>query len=204
MHDLLNSAYLTVVKTFFGPLIFLVALVLNGLIMKEFIRRPLQGLWRTLMGIFILGFIIISVLAYPYSSTYFAFIGIISLLFIFTMLLKEYSFPGNMRNLTKRTATPGLIALGLIFFMNDWKVVVECFNNGTILYRWFDNTVYYAILNLNFIVLNAFSHLGQFGRWQWWYLIHWEKDAVRMLIKSYAFVVFVTLYAPTWRGNHIN
>jgi hypothetical protein len=56
---------------------------------------------------------------------------------------------------------------------------------------------------VNFIILNFFSHQSRSPVLRLSFLIEWDSSAVKLLAKSYLLVVLITLYAPTWKGNHV-
>jgi hypothetical protein len=203
VHDVLNSAFLSVVKTWFGPGVFLLTCVLNFIIVNDFLSgRRFTGSYRTVSMILIVGYVVLSALAYPYSLTYHSAVGMMGFTFVYVVLVYEYTIRWGVKLDTKR-AMPAIIAVLLVLTMNDWKVTVDSIKNGVIWFRLFDNTVCYAIMCLHFIVLNSLSHLGGSRGWEWRYLVDWDKSAVKMLVKSYSIVVFISLYGPTWPGNHV-
>eukprot|EP00029_Vermamoeba_vermiformis_P008324 TRINITY_DN3859_c0_g1_i1.p1 TRINITY_DN3859_c0_g1~~TRINITY_DN3859_c0_g1_i1.p1 ORF type:complete len:466 (+),score=49.43 TRINITY_DN3859_c0_g1_i1:64-1461(+) len=203
IHDLLNSAFLSTLKLWFGPLIFIGTFVMNVIVVLDF-KRGNDGnvLYKRAAIVLWTGLVVLSLVTYPYSSTYYAAMGMMVLTCIYVVLIYEYTFSWSSK-LTLRRAAPALIALALVITANDWKHAVDSIRNGAILFRWFDNTVCYAILCINFIALNCFSRFGGSRHWKWSYLVDWDRPAVQMLIRSYAVVVFITLYAPTWKGNHV-
>jgi hypothetical protein len=146
--------------------------------------------------------LLLTVLTIPYSTNYFAFLGMCALLLLYIVLLHKYTFPYNSKPNFIR-AMPALTALVFIIAMNDWKLTVDSFRNGVIWWTLFRNTVSYALFCLHAILMNCLAHIGRSERWEWRYFVTWDRFIVRFVTRFYGFVVFITLYGPTWQGNHL-
>jgi hypothetical protein len=205
-HDVLHSAFWPVLKLWLGPVTFLGVCIANYILLKDFalVKLPMASLvlFRRASTAFWIGFLILSAITYPYSSTYFALLGMGALLFVYLAASLDYSWRRN-DSVELRRLLPDLIGLALVIGMNDWKVTVDSFNNCVIWFRLFYNTVCYAVLCLHLIVLNCLACISFYDRWEWRYLTAWDKGATRLLLNSYAFIVVITLYGPTWQGNHV-
>jgi hypothetical protein len=205
VRDVLHSAFLSVVKTWLGPLAFIVTCIVTLFFIHDISRgRPVHQ-YKFFSGVvvtYVIGFLGMTTLAFPYSTNYFAALGMSASMLLYVVLLYEYTFPWNARPSQKR-AIPALIALALIITMNDWKLTVDSVRNGVIWWRLYDNTVSYALFCLQMISLSCLAKISSSNRWEWRYLIDWDKFLVKLVCRCYGFVVFLTLYAPTWQGNHV-
>ncbi len=137
---------------------------------------------------------------YPHSSTHFAFLGIFVGTTSYAFALHNHARSGR----TKEDYILSLICTVLVLLMNDWTVVYKSIRDGTIFYRLFWNTMHY-LLFLSYAIWNNIlacildAHTKTF---EWKFIIAWQKEVVETLAFFYGGVVFATLYAPSWQGNH--
>jgi hypothetical protein len=199
VHDVLNSAFLPMLKTAIGPLAFLFTCLGNLIMIKDFLSNETAiPLLRRAALAFIIGYFLLTVLTIPYCMNYFGSLGVSALVLLYVVLLYEYTFPWNVIP-TLRRAVPGIIGLVLIIAMNDWKVTVDSFRNGVIWFRLFDHTISYALFCLHLILLNCLVKINNSNRWEGRHLIAWEEHMVKLLMKCYGIIVFITLYGLTWK-----
>ncbi len=182
---------------------FIWAVVMQLLLVRSLMRYQLPAKdFKIALAVFSISYILLTYLAYPASMTVFAGIGVQALMFVYTMLSKEYFLPYNNKSMTKKKRQVFITGALLIFLMIDWKLVVESVRDLTIFRTLFENTFCYCIILLHFMIVN-FLALVQNHRANWRLLFAWDPFVVWALVKSYAFVILTTLIAPTWRGNHL-
>jgi hypothetical protein len=199
VHDVLNSAFLPLAKTAIGPLAFLLTCLGNFIIIKDFVSNGAAiPLLRRASLAFAIGYLLLTVLTIPYCMNYFGSLGVSALVLLYIVLLYDYSFPWSVKR-TLRRAVPGIISFMLIIAMNDWKVTVDSFRNGVIWFRLFDHTISYALFCLHLILLNCLVRINHSNRWDGRHLIDWEEHMVKMLMKCYGIIVFITLYGLSWK-----
>jgi hypothetical protein len=109
VRDVLHSAFLSVVKTWLGPLAFIVTCIVTLFFIHDISRgRPVHQC-KFLSGAvvtYVIGFLGMTTLAFPYSTNYFAALGMSASMLLYVVLLHEYTFPWNARP-SHKTRNPG-------------------------------------------------------------------------------------------------
>ena len=158
--------------------------------------------FKILVAAFFASYLFFTLLAYPVSLlSVFAGIGIQSLMFMYIMFSKQY-FGGYNGEMTKKKWQALAVGALLLFLMVDWKLVVDSTRDLSIFRTLFDNTVCYCIILLHFIFDNFLGYCQRDG-FRLEFLTKWDTSTIRTLQRSYSLVIWMTLVAPTWRGNHV-
>jgi hypothetical protein len=203
VHDALYASYLPTIKSWFGPITFIASIVIQLLIMRVFTRHyQATKEFKILVAAFFASYLFFTWLAYPVSLlSVFAGIGIQSLMFMYIMFSKQY-FGGYNGVMTKKKWQTLAVGVLLLFLMVDWKLVVDSTRDLSIFRTLFDNTVCYCIILLHFIFDNFLGYCQRDG-FRLEFLTKWDTSTIRTLQRSYGLVIWMTLVAPTWQGNHV-
>jgi hypothetical protein len=203
VHDALYASYLPTIKSWFGPITFIASIVIQLLIMRVFTRHyQATKEFKILVAAFFASYLYFTWLAYPVSLlSVFAGIGIQSLMFMYIIFSKQY-FGGYNGVMTKKKWQTLAVGVLLLFLMVDWKLVVDSTRDLSIFRTLFDNTVCYCIILLHFIFDNFLGYCQRDG-FRLEFLTKWDTSTIRTLQRSYGLVIWMTLVAPTWQGNHV-
>jgi hypothetical protein len=182
---------------------FIASIVIQLLLMRVFTRHyQATKEFKILVAAFFASYLFFTWLAYPVSLlSVFAGIGIQSLMFMYIMFSKQY-FGGYNGEMTKKKWQALAVGALLLFLMVDWKLVVDSTRDLSIFRTLFDNTVCYCIILLHFIFDNFLGYCQRDG-FRLEFLTKWDTSTIRTLQRSYGLVIWMTLVAPTWRGNHV-
>ncbi len=95
------------------------------------------------------------------------------------------------------TKLVGFIAVCLVILMNDWKLTVDAFKSGEILWTFVYNIIMHMQLGVIFTLHNALTTYLYGSKSEWQDYLKWRAEYKDMYLYGLIALVFITLYAPT-------